>query len=190
MRDPLDRYYTPRLLAEACIVWLWRHASATGPLVDPCAGGGSWLDAAEAYGWRAMGCDIDPGAPAVREGRADLSPMLEWSPPAPSVWWVTNPPYGPVEEWIQELRRRQVQRADHGVALLMRLTAVEWLMELDDRPNLLGTTSQRARWEGPGGALHGASDTCGAVLAVWMGLKRATCTTIAPIPQWRPRGRR
>lgn len=192
-RDPLDRYYTPRLLASACLTWLVEHCGARGPLFDPCAGGGAWLSAAEARGWDSEGCDIDPEAPAVLEGRAAWSSMEEWLPEATDPgWWITNPPYGPVEQWITTLWQRQQARGDRGLALLMRLTAIEWLMDLDDRPHALGTTSQRARWEGPGGDLYSSGDSCGAVLAVWYTRPRdaGDPTRTWPIPQWRPSGRR
>jgi hypothetical protein len=191
-RDELDRYYTPALLASACVRWLADHMGAAGPLYDPCAGGGAWLDAAHELGWASEGCDLDPSAPAVLDGRAACEPMERWTPRTGVGWWITNPPYGPVEAWISTLRERQQARGDSGLALLMRLTAIEWLIELDDPPHALVTTSQRARWEGPGGALYASGDSCGAVLAVWgrCAAQPGRPAQAWPLGQWRPTRRR
>ena len=191
-RDPLDRFYTPPPLAEACLRWLTEHLGAGGHLYEPAAGGGAWMAAADALGWTVEGCDIDPEAPAVVEGWAVLSPMDAWTPRSGPGWWITNPPYGPVDAWIELLRARAAARGDHGVALLMRLTAIEWLMSMEDRPHFLGTTDQRARWGGVGGEKYTSGDSCGAVLAVWRGpemLRQGEATRCWPIPEWRPRGR-
>jgi hypothetical protein len=74
----------------------------------------------------------------------------------------------------------------------MRLTAIEWLMSMEDRPHFLGTTDQRARWGGVGGEKYKSGDSCGAVLAVWQGsgvIGPREPTRCWPIPEWRPRGR-
>ena len=190
-RDPLDRYYTPPELAEACVRWLRLHG-LRDRLYDPCAGGGAWLDAARRVDpeMQVGGRDIDQDAPAVLDGRAECGGLAEWQPAA-DLWFVaTNPPYGQVDDWIRILLDHLRAERIAGVALLMRLTAIEWLMEIALPPDDLVVSSQRARWGGPGGAQYASGDSCGVVLAVW----RTTTmhrpnARIWPLGQWRPRGR-
>ena len=190
-RDPLDRYYTPPELAEACVRWLRTHWLRER-LYDPCAGGGAWLDAARRVSpeLEVGGRDIDPEAPAVLDGRAELGSLAEWRPSGKPCLVATNPPYGQVDDWIEILLDHLHAERVSGVALLMRLTAIEWLMDMDTRPDDLVVSSQRARWGGPGGAQYASGDSCGTVLAVWRPTTmHRSSSRIWPLGQWRQRGR-
>jgi hypothetical protein len=62
-RDPMDRYYTPWLVALG-VCQEWRHAIQGRVVLDPFAGGGVWLRAALAVGaTSARGVDLDEGRP-------------------------------------------------------------------------------------------------------------------------------
>jgi hypothetical protein len=192
-RDPLDRYYTDDRLAERCIKWMLGKYAEPKVLLEPCAGGGAFGRAA----MRAMnipkvlGCDIDPNAtpgfPCEQVSASDWRPEIGASAP---VWIVTNPHYVGVYETITSMRYMQGRIGADVLALLLRATVVEQVMNLGDPPTAMAISSQRPRWGGPGGAGLTSGDTCGSVLCVWQkGPTHGTETTIHGLGDWRPRGR-
>ena len=193
-RDPLDRYYTDDRLADRCITWLLSRYAEPAVVLEPCAGGGAFGRAA----LRAMnapivlGCDIDPeaapGYPCEQVAAADWRPDIGKSAP---VWIVTNPHYQGVYDTIRDMRALQVEAGAHILALLLRATVIEQVMDGRDRPNAMAVSSQRPRWGGPGGAGLRSGDTCGSVLCVWFRCPAdwGPPTTIHGLGDWRPRGR-
>ncbi len=192
MRDPLDRYYTDDRLADACIGWLLQHHPEPAVVLEPCSGGGAFGRAA----LRAMnspivrGCDIDPDAAPGYP--CDRTPATLWRPELGAsrpVWVVTNPHYVGVYETIRDMRGLQANVGADLLALLLRATTIEQIMNMPDRPAALAVSSQRPRWGGPGGAGLTSGDTCGSVLCVWQAGQTAGPTTIHGLGDWRPRGR-
>lgn len=192
-RDPLDRYYTDDRLASRCIEWLLSRYAEPAVVLEPCSGGGAFGRAA----MRAMnapivlGCDIDPeaapGYPCEQVAAADWRPEVGASAP---VWIVTNPHYVGVYETITAMRCMQGRIGVDVLALLLRATVIEQVMNLRDPPTAMAVSSQRPRWGGPGGAGLTSGDTCGSVLCVWAaGPTHGAETTIHGLGDWRPRGR-
>lgn len=192
-RDPLDRYYTDDRLADRCIEWLLSRYAEPAVVLEPCSGGGAFGRAA----MRAMnepivrGCDIDPeaapGYPCEQVAAADWRPDIGKSA---SVWIVTNPHYIGVYETILAMRYLQERTRADVLALLLRATVIEQVMNLRDPPTAMAVSSQRPRWGGPGGEGLKSGDTCGSVLCVWTkGLRLGAPTTIHGLGDWRPRGR-
>lgn len=66
--DPLDRHYTPKALARACLERVVADGILSRPprvVLDPSVGGGTWLDAAEDVFVdtpKLWACDVDPEA--------------------------------------------------------------------------------------------------------------------------------
>ena len=117
---------------------------------------------------------------------ADWRPELHGSWP---VWIVTNPHYQGIYETIADMRALQERVGAQVLALLLRATVIEQIMNADDRPHALAVSAQRPRWGGPGGAGLTSGDTCGSVLCVWQRGHQTTATTIHGLGDWRPRGR-
>lgn len=126
--DPLERYYTPPALAALHMDWV--HAVAqvngwsTGPCIDPCAGGGAYLETCPAA---FVGTDLDPQHPDVRE--ADFT--IDW-PSWGGRFVATNPPFTRAGELHSCMRL-----ADVGGSMLLRLGALE------------ATKDRRAMWDDP-----------------------------------------
>jgi hypothetical protein len=190
-RDPLDRYYTPDALAEACLRFnaerLWTRPAST---LEPCAGGGAFGRAALRL-WPSVvvqGCDPDtaaaPGYPV------DRCLVEDWTPP-PAEAIFTNPHYANVYETVRVLRALQERTNARVLGLLLRATTLEHLMASDDRPQEVAISRQRPRWGGPGGADLTSSDTCGSVWALWYHPQPRgySATNLYHLPDWRPRGR-
>jgi hypothetical protein len=190
-RDPLDRYYTDDRLAKRCIDWLLDRYPEPAVVLEPCSGGGAFGRAAmrAMHGPTVLGCDIDPGArpgyPCEQGSASDWRPDLGMSRP---VWVVTNPHYQGVYATIADMRALQAHARASVLALLLRATVIEQIMNSDDTPHALAVSSQRPRWGGPGGASLASGDTCGSVLCVWQ-RHRGGPTTIHGLGDWRPRGR-
>ena len=192
-RDPLDRYYTDDRLADRCIAWLLSRHAEPAVVLEPCSGGGAFGRAA----MRAMnspivlGCDIDPeaapGYPCEQMAAADWRPVLGMSMPT---WIVTNPHYVGVYETITAMRYMQGRIGADILALLLRATVIEQVMNLSNPPTAMAVSSQRPRWGGPGGKDLTSGDTCGSVLCVWQnGPTHGVETTIHGLGDWRPRSR-
>lgn len=170
-RDPLDRYYTPPALATASLGWLAEVAPAgwaPSLLVEPCAGGGVYLDAGAAR-WPQLeltASDIDPEAPTVLDRRATLRSVLDpalvssvlamirYGHKAGLI--VTNPPYAILAATIAALRILQRAMYDGGcrapLLLLLRETALSHICAGEDPPDVIGLTPIRPTYEGPAGA--------------------------------------
>lgn len=196
-RDPLDRYYTDDRLADRCIEWLLSRYAEPAVVLEPCSGGGAFGRAA----MRAMnepivrGCDIDleaaPGYPCEQVAAADWRPDIGKSWPA---WIVTNPHYDDVYATVATMRRLQRGVKAQVLALLLRATVIDRLLNADDPPHMIAVSPQRPRWGGPGGASLTSGDTCGSVLCVWglgAGDRRndEAMTSAFGLGDWRPRGR-
>jgi hypothetical protein len=170
-RDPFDRYYTPPALASVSLGWLGEVAPAgwaPSLLVEPCAGGGAYLEAGAARwpGAELMASDIDPEAPTVVDRRATrrsvLDPALVSSVIAMIGYGhkagliVTNPPYAILSATIAALRILQRAMSGEGcrapLLLLLRETALSHLCAGDDPPDVIGLTPIRPTYEGPAGA--------------------------------------
>lgn len=195
-RDPLDRYYTPDALAQAClrvlIEWL---VAPPDVLLEPCSGGGAFGRAGQWAGVKhVLGCDVDPEAgpnyPCERVAVADWAPVIPAKAGArPDVWIVTNPHYSGVYDTVATMRDLQRKVGARLVGLLLRATTIEQLMNREDPPHLLWVSDLRPRWGGPGGADLTSGDTCGSVFAVWGRQPLVTQTTIRGMPAWRAKGR-
>lgn len=196
-RDPLDRYYTDDRLADRCIEWLLSRYPEPVVVLEPCSGGGAFGRAAMRAmdGLTVSGCDIDPdaapGYPCEQVAVADWRPDRDrWWP----TWIVTNPHYDDVYATIATMRRLQRYTKASVLALLLRSTTIDRLLNADDPPHMIAVSPQRPRWGGPGGAALTSGDTCGSVLCVW-GLgpgdqRDDEHVTIAfGLGDWRPRGR-
>jgi hypothetical protein len=194
-RDPLDRYYTDDRLAARCIEWLLERYPEPSVVLEPCSGGGAFGRAAAQAMYQPMyqpivlGCDIDPDAdPGYR---CDRVAAADWRPDLGGsrfVWIVTNPHYQGVYATIADMRALQAHAGASVLALLLRATVIEQVMNSDDTPHALAVSSQRPRWGGPGGASLASGDTCGSVLCVWQ-RHRGGPTTIHGLGDWRPRGK-
>ena len=117
-RDPLDRYYTPGLLA-------WRLAAllpVAGTVVEPNVGGGAFARGVRsAFGLPVHGVDIDAGA----QGRADCHSFTQgdWLTSTytqPWDWAIGNPPFHTAERHV----RHSLTQA-RNVAYLLRLAFLE-----------------------------------------------------------------
>ena len=192
-RDPLDRYYTPDALADACLAFLRdsRHFTAPEVVYEPCAGGGAFGRAAHRHALhtQVVGCDPDLDAPANAHFHVDPCCVEHWSPtPNPHGFILTNPHYTNIYETIVTMRSLQARTDARILGLLLRATTLEHLMASGDPPYAIGITRQRPRWGGPGGAQLTSSDSRGSVWAVWRREKCRT-STLYPMADWRPRGR-
>ncbi len=169
-RDPLDRYYTPWLVALG-VCQEWRHAIRGRDVLDPFAGGGVWLRAALQVGAAsACGVDLDPGAPAVLAGDAVLGDGIAAIREARGVV-VTNPPFALMNEAILAMTDAWLEGRVSAVVLLCRITTMEgvkrvpiWRRAVPERTL---TTARRMEWEGPGGDMLGGVDNFGAAGILW-----------------------
>ncbi len=169
-RDPLDRYYTPWLVALG-VCQEWRHAIQGRVVLDPFAGGGVWLRAALQVGAAsACGVDLDPGAPAVLAGDAVLGDGIAAIREARGVV-VTNPPFALMNEAILAMTDAWLEGRVSAVVLLCRITTMEgvkrvpiWRRAVPERTL---TTARRMEWEGPGGDMLGGVDNFGAAGILW-----------------------
>ncbi len=195
-RDPLDRYYTPDALAEACLLAmdesLWGYAPAR--VLEPYVGGGAFLRAARRLWPRVQveGCDVDSDAPACAAAAEGLLVQLctaaEWAPaPGPRTWIVSNPPYRDVYDTVAEARALMARAGAVRLGLLLRATALARLMASDDPPAQVLIARQRPRWGGPGGAGLRSSDSVDAVFCVWEA-EPVDCAVLRGL-DWRPKGR-
>jgi len=196
-RDPLDRYYTDDRLAGRCIEWLLDRYPEPAVVLEPCSGGGAFGRAAlgALHQPIVLGCDIDPeAAPGYRCDRvaaADWRPDLGGSWP---VWIVTNPHYDDIYATVATMRQLQRQVSASVLALLLRSTTIDRLLNAADPPHMIAVSPQRPRWGGPGGAALTSGDTCGSVLCVWglgPGDRRndEAVTAAFGLGDWRPRGK-
>ncbi len=120
-RRERDAYYTPDWATATLIE---RAPEVEGlRLLDPCCGDGRMARAIMAAGrfeWRAITSDIDPGVESTW-GYDACDPQL-YRECSPGVCWVvTNPPW----EGSGKIAWTALQHAQHGVALLLRITWLE-----------------------------------------------------------------
>ena len=87
------------------------------------------------------------------------------------------------------MRYMQGRTGADVLALLLRATVIEQVMNLSNPPTAMAVSSQRPRWGGPGGKGLTSGDTCGSVLCVWGMGPTKTHTVIHGLGDWRPRGR-
>jgi len=191
MRDPMDRYYTPDPLAEACVRVLFRRlVTRRWQFGEPCCGGGAFGRAAQRVLPQVdvFGCDIDPAADPGFE--LDRCRVEDWRGEPRLEVLATNPPYRDIYACIDEMRALQRYHGALRLGLLLRATTIEQVMCSDDPPSEIHVTRQRAKWGGEGGASYSNSDTCGIAFMVWeLGPGIKSGTTIEGMPDWRPRGR-
>lgn len=151
-RDALDRYYTPDDLASAIVRHIVApHLTPGDVVIEPSAGGGSFVRALQAAEARVLAIDIDPDAPALHDGDADWTMRGDWSEvahrPSGAVAVVGNPPY---RGW--EAHAEAAIQCAPVVAMLLRSAATsggeraEWWAahphaekwELSERPSFTG----------------------------------------------------
>ena len=89
---------------------------------------GAFMGAASAAGWEVRGgCDIDPEAPSVLDGRSEVASLGVWVPPQADVV-ITNIPFSGYHDRISELRRIGQQAGARVVVTLARLTVLEQVL--------------------------------------------------------------
>lgn len=172
-RDPLDRYYTPVDVAQAvCRRWAW--ALKGRRVVDPFAGGGAWLEAATAAGASSVGgCDLDPGAPVVLDGRAVLGDGVDFTEGLTGGEVIaTNPPFAVMGPAVSAALRAWECGRVSAVIVLGRLTQLEGVSRAEAYqrlpPSHLVIPARRMRWEGPAGEMMaGGTDNFGAAIMLW-----------------------
>ena len=138
MRDDLDRYYTPRGLAEKIA-----ELCPLLPTIEPCAGDGAIYYALRQRGIQVEGYDIDPTKPwLIRDARTHEN--LEGK------CVCTNPPYRMPgdRDAAATLWRSWASAGASYIMLLLRLT---WLSSAKSRrdippPDYLGIITPRPRF--------------------------------------------
>lgn len=121
VRNAFDYYPTPSWMTRSLLHF---HPVIAGAIVlEPCAGAGAITRVLLEHGCGVSENDIDP-----RHGR---SMVMDAAAPAfwrsiRTEWVITNPPFTAAFDILT----RAVERADHGVALLLRKTFLE---PTDDR---------------------------------------------------------
>ena len=120
-RDPLDRYCTEDEVAFQCLTPIDVRGAS---VLDPSAGGGSFLRAAQRHGAKALtGIDVDPHAPGRAEFPWQVADFLHTDPFFTVDCIVGNPPYRHAEEFVTHSRRwaRHRPGIPSKVAFLLRL---------------------------------------------------------------------
>lgn len=145
LRERLDRYYTPDLLAAALVRRL--PIQAGDRVFEPHVGGGAFARALLPTGCQLVVNDVDPGAPGLALGHlARVGDALSYQGPAFD-WVIGNPPYREAQAHV--IKARQLGR---HVCYLLRLGFLEsrarfqfWqanplrrLMVLSERPSFTG----------------------------------------------------
>lgn len=202
VRDDFDRFYTPRPLWRAFISQVGEHYPLPHLVIDPCAGDGRMADTIQEE-WNGY-VPTQEGDAEPRNERIEKKDFFGWNIVVPNgdrVWLMTNPPYKGLE--VKDFLRFALRSRLSNVALLLRLTAIEWVTEPIEGliPDMIFITRQRPTWEGPGGvalleqerrrrpgAKRPPSDTCGSALVVWsIGCREASesGTIIRNIGKWR-----
>lgn len=188
-QDALGRYYTPDAVTLALLT-RWRSVVAGRRVVDPFAGGGSWLRAALAVGAASVGgCDMDPAAPTVLDGRAVLGDGFEYVATLNGGEVVaTNPPFSEFNRAQKAILSAWYEGRVSAVILLGRLTMLEGLgrrtLYRQWMPCEGVTSGRRLRWEGPGGdALADGNDNYGSAVLLWRDRGARGCLVT---PCWEP----
>lgn len=102
-----DVAYTPAAVVSA-ILTSGAVDPPSLPVWEPCAGGGSWIEALRAARHEVHGTEIDPNAESVRRGLAEQGDAMDGPPAALrgrnfEVW--TNPPFSVANELLQAWTR-------------------------------------------------------------------------------------
>lgn len=119
-RRPLDAYYTPPAVARACVAALPCLAGAT--VLEPHAGGGSFVRALGSAGALVTACDVNPAAPGLALAQSSwVGDFLGYQPPAAPAWVIGNPPYCAAESHV----RHALQVTGRHVVYLLRLAFLE-----------------------------------------------------------------
>lgn len=172
-RAALDAYWTPDACALGCV----RALAAVLPraprtILEPAAGGGSWVRAARAvWGKRPWieAWDVDPKAPALTDDvGASMAHRHDYltATPLDCDLVLGNPPYARAE--FQAWLDRPLTHA-RAVAWLLRSTALgsgkraAWWPA--NPPSHIWTLCTRPRWQGPGA--RPSSDAVDSVLVLW-----------------------
>lgn len=120
MRDILDRYYTPDLLAKQLIDFIGINNHESMSILEPSVGGGSFLSAVSDK-HKVYACDIDPSALGLSQLVVNTEETficdfldLECSD---IDWIIGNPPYREAEKHCLHA----IKNARKGVAFLLRL---------------------------------------------------------------------
>jgi hypothetical protein len=104
--DELGRSYTPQHVASAIVGRLYKRGVFMNRVLEPCVGGGAFVDAVQATGCRpchVTGVDVDPDARGFE--LCDDRLEMDFTSPAWHAWcyakagrtWdlaITNPPFG------------------------------------------------------------------------------------------------
>lgn len=121
-RIPLDAYYTPDAVAQACVGAV-AHQIAPGDVVlEPSVGGGAFARALRQQkpGVVVHGCDVNPDAAGFAScHREILGDFLDVG--ARFSWIIGNPPYQGAEQHV----RHALSVSSKGVAFLLRLAFLE-----------------------------------------------------------------
>lgn len=200
-RDELDRYYTDPRLARACVDMAARcmQWADEDEIADPCAGDGAFTEAIQALrrdrGWSVTpvpACDIDPGVRYPYPEHLDICDVRDWQPHLHVKHGridhiIANPFYGDPRTCAGIFRALQRRSKAKTLALLMRGSAIERLVDSDDPPSLIAVSSMRPLWGGPGGSMFRSADSIGVALMMWR-FQKAQTTQIRAMPPWRVRG--
>jgi hypothetical protein len=125
-RRALDRYYTPRLVADSCVSLL--DIEDGEHCLEPQAGGGSFVDALKARTRHVYANDLDPRARGLRSVppmRRRIGDFLLWKPETVARKFdriVGNPPYQGAEDHVAHAL--ELVRDGGDVAFLLRLGIV------------------------------------------------------------------
>jgi hypothetical protein len=148
-----NKYYAePRWLVDA----LLRHERFTGPVIDPCCGGGSIVAALRDAGYTANGSDI------VDRGFGERADVLQHREPIASL--VSNPPFTLAEPIVWHALPLLLPGGK--LALLLRLAFLESQerQRLFDETPLARVWVSRQRASMPPGQGQGPRDHHGALI--------------------------
>ncbi len=170
-RVALDAYWTPPEVALACCraidsVLMWPPLL----VLEPCVGGGAWVDAAHIVwpGSVVNGMDIDPTSPGLEKVRARNTGDFLTSTWPKQVYYnivIGNPPCEGAVEWVE----KSLTLAP-AVAFLLRSTflgsAKRHAWWKANPPACIWTLDSRPRWQG--GNTHKSGDSCDTDLVLWI----------------------
>lgn len=170
-RRPLDAYYTPPALAEACVHTIADLLLLDREALEPSAGGGAFVDALLAVGVDVVACDVNEAAPGLQRPGLEASIVGDaLDLPGPYAWIVGNPPYGSDAE---DHVRAALEASEVGAAFLLRSDWVaRRLLDPSLRPAVVYSIGPRPSF----GALDedgsiswpGGTDASEYVFAIWL----------------------
>ena len=115
----LDAYYTPRDLAAFLVGLLPIQSHEL--VLEPSAGGGSFVVALIQKTNEVVAIDLNPDAPALKMVGSAACDFLEVFPPNPPDWIIGNPPYFNALDHVEHA----LNCTDRHVCFLLRLGFLE-----------------------------------------------------------------